>query len=411
MSLRFFIFLALFAAGCQSESSHEVTADARARQLFGLPAPYNPDLTLADKLTAMNGSQSIRRTIAWQIVQRIFVSTKFDGHEIPGWLTWYPSDEVARLFAILWHTLDSEQRASGNSILTKQLRYAAETNRDYLWTLPHWTRERFELWRNNFDSASRLGGAAGLARALYNETAAYHLLRQHHNLRTCRTTPDRCGIDEFPVGSVVVKASWKRLRSGVQLKAYDTSPDILAKHFIKGAWQPDYHYPSQMAQGLKLTLGDSDYLLTGLHIMSKETKDWVWITLWWSPSASAEFREQSSLPSSLQQHYRMCVTTSFKDSEAALDTEDTTSESLSAIYLASPGSEASWCSNPYIEEGDGNSRTNCIGCHQYAGTERRSEDILKLPWHGVKQTLDQFATDYVFGINSPPDNLALKFHQ
>jgi len=36
----------------------------------------------------------------------------------------------------------------------------------------------------------------------------------------------------------------------------------------------------------------------------------------------------------------------------------------------------SWCSNQYIERGAHNAQTNCIGCHQHAGTGLASEDVL-----------------------------------
>ncbi|NIS36800.1 MAG: hypothetical protein GWN73_40355, partial [Actinobacteria bacterium] len=39
----------------------------------------------------------------------------------------------------------------------------------------------------------------------------------------------------------------------------------------------------------------------------------------------------------------------------------------SALRAAAGG--PSWCSNPYIEHGRGNARTNCIGCHQHGGSE------------------------------------------
>jgi mono/diheme cytochrome c family protein len=44
--------------------------------------------------------------------------------------------------------------------------------------------------------------------------------------------------------------------------------------------------------------------------------------------------------------------------------------SLSAA-LAATGTEfgaPTWCSNPYVEKGKGNARTNCIGCHQHGGS-------------------------------------------
>jgi hypothetical protein len=82
-------------------------------------------------------------------------------------------------------------------------------------------------------------------------------------------------------------------------------------------------------------------------------------------------------------------------------------DALKAAY-AGKGAP-SWCSNQYIERGAHNAQTNCIGCHQHAGTELRSEAVLaderKFPSQGRSKTRQNFPTDYVFAISSPPEGL------
>jgi hypothetical protein len=80
------------------------------------------------------------------------------------------------------------------------------------------------------------------------------------------------------------------------------------------------------------------------------------ITLWWSPDPDTDFG--SDRPKTLAapwSSYKMCVVSDFGDPAA--------------------NDGLSHCSNPYFERGRGNTRTNCIGCHQHAG--RATDDKLK----------------------------------
>ena len=66
-----------------------------------------------------------------------------------------------------------------------------------------------------------------------------------------------------------------------------------------------------------------------------------------------------------------------------------------------------WCSNPYIERGAGNAATNCVGCHQHAGTRLVSEDILAdrdaFPDFSRPELRQSFPTDYVFSVRTGDD--------
>ena len=64
------------------------------------------------------------------------------------------------------------------------------------------------------------------------------------------------------------------------------------------------------------------------------------------------------------------------------------------------------CSNPYLERGAGNARTNCIGCHQHAGTSMLPENILKdFPSDGRTEVRRNFPADYLFAVGRE-DSLA-----
>ena len=103
------------------------------------------------------------------------------------------------------------------------------------------------------------------------------------------------------------------------------------------------------------------FRLAGLHIMTKELRKWLWMTMWWSPDADGDFgadRPADLDRRSVWRHYKMCVV-------SAHDERDPSQP---------PG--PTWCSNPYLERGAGNARTNCIGCHQHGGTVAQAREII-----------------------------------
>jgi hypothetical protein len=134
--------------------------------------------------------------------------------------------------------------------------------------------------------------------------------------------------------------------------AYSTSPAALDAAREQGLWL-DGQAVSEDRLGPESVFtittqpSGATFRLLALHIMTKDLGQWLWITLWWSPDPDSDFGADrpASLPAPWSQ-YKMCVVSDFTDA---------TEDGLSS------------CSNPYFERGRGNTRTNCIGCHQHAG--------------------------------------------
>ncbi len=187
---------------------------------------------------------------------------------------------------------------------------------------------------------------------------------------------------------MVVKATWSRVGFGFELPAFDTGADALARRVEGGAqalWEEkgdrtyaegDPDEPGADRIYTITTRKGSVYRLTGLHIMTKELRHWQWVTLWWSDDPDSDFGADrpatfDALPSPWR-NYKMCVVVDYAevdpDPVARFDDLPDLQAALAATGHA-PGSPT-WCSNPYIEHGAGNARTNCIGCHQHAGTRR-----------------------------------------
>ena len=65
----------------------------------------------------------------------------------------------------------------------------------------------------------------------------------------------------------------------------------------------------------------------------------------------------------------------------------------------------SWCSNAFIEKGDHNAGTNCIGCHQHAGDTtgltKIIDDEANYPSTGRTKVRQSFPADYSWAFATP----------
>jgi hypothetical protein len=218
-----------------------------------------------------------------------------------------------------------------------------------------------------------------------------------------------CLASPFPLDAAVIKADWRRAELGVMVPRHDTSAaGLRAMLADEGTWGPgdaDLDPGPDQIYTLTLPTG-ARYRLTGLHLMTKELDHWLWITLWWSGDPDRDFGADrpaaiAALPGPWR-HYKMAVTTAFRDAD--LDpsggaTDPSLAAALGAVY---PAGGASWASNPYIELGHGNGRTNCVGCHQHGGTTLDSATIIadpaRFPDHGRGQQRNNFPSDYSWAV-------------
>ncbi|MFK8000826.1 MAG: hypothetical protein AB8H86_14610 [Polyangiales bacterium] len=211
-----------------------------------------------------------------------------------------------------------------------------------------------------------------------------------------------CLIQEFPDGAVILKTEYRRVGFGFTVGAHDTSVTGVEAAFAEGeSWTEGQDADPGEDSIFTLALpSGARYRLVAMHAMVKDLDHWIWSTMWWSDSPQADFGEDR--PGALGapwDQYKMCATTWFEEEDT--DFTGVTEEIRAASTLR--GSE-SWCSNPFIESGVGAAATNCIGCHQHAGTGASSEEILGgalIPGArpGRLQERNNFPTDYVFSVD------------
>lgn len=220
-----------------------------------------------------------------------------------------------------------------------------------------------------------------------------------------------CLDGPFDLDAVVIKADWRRAQFDFKVPVHSTSASAL-EDIMSGdaSWEhPESEADPDAAHIHTVTTPNGNiYRMSGMHIMTKELDHWLWITLFWAPDPDEDFGADRppSLQGSIWKNYKMCVTTAFAEGDpdptGGFDADHPSlARALEAVYQGVGG--PTWCSNPYIELGPGNAATNCVGCHQHAGTPLTSELIISddtnYPAHGRTQLRNNFPTDYSWAIN------------
>ncbi len=214
-----------------------------------------------------------------------------------------------------------------------------------------------------------------------------------------------CLAQEMPRDSVLIKADWRRQLGSENLPIFDTSAARMRERLAaKADWaNGDGSANPDASKIYSLTLPNgNNFRLPGLHMMTKELDHWLWITLWWSPNPDTDFGADrpaavANLPGPWK-NYKMCVVSAYAegDPDPRGGFAGTLGDSLAAV-TGGPDTP-SWCSNPYLELGEKNAGTNCIGCHQHGGTALTPLEILEQSHHGSTRVRNNFFTDYLWAI-------------
>jgi hypothetical protein len=428
ITLTFLAHLFIVANGCGNEISR-TKAQPESRYAIGKGSAYPSNPLNESERSEMQRSVLAQRQLAWHIVEKVVQDVspaEGSNVQVPRFSTWYARNDFERWFQSTYAFLTPEQRRARVPLLPETIDQGESQLVDQVLTSPSWPRDRLNSWLAGLNSREKWLGTMGTARAIFSPAAAKHLIGSYKQINDCTprgkdqlTAP--CVNGDFPSDAVIVKAAWHRHGMNFPLSIFETSGTQMAQR-LSGAGD-SWDIPSQTTQtrpehpGLMITTGSgADYQLTGLHIMSKESKDWVWISLWWSETPDEDFGEDR--PASLAgvwSNYKMCVVTDFDDSALDHDELRTRYPSLALAIDAVKDNKdlnrRSWCSNPYLEKGANNQKTNCVGCHQYAGTSEDSNQIpssVVFPDFGRARVLSSFATDYLWSITADPENLREK---
>jgi hypothetical protein len=434
------------AAGCAAlndeSASSEDDVRPTERAMIGRAKPYPADKTLEDKKDALDASQKARREAAWTAIAKVLKPVNPAEREVkeklPAFRTWYQKDDLERVFARLYEQHGAENRKAKKPFTKAAIDAALDWNAT---DRGAWTEQQyFDRVKSVESSKAAAQGIGGNSRVSYSTGFIRHLLSQYGPMTKCARgeiadAPDAepksdtnfstCLDEEFPKDAALIKASWLRADFGLKVPVRPTDAAALADRLAEkkddGGWgkgdpaneaSPDESsiYTVKMSDG-------STFRMPALHLVTKELREWLWITIWWSPDPDSDFG--ADRPEAIVKlggpwkNYKMSVVTAYeeKDPDPRGGFEGSLGDALAATYQGV--GKPTWTSNQYIERGAHNAQTNCIGCHQHAGTSLTSESVLsdpaKFPEHGREKIRKNFPTDYIFAAMSAPESLAQSF--
>ena len=405
-------------SGCGGPHSTgaDVTAAPPARFVLGVAAPSLTTALSPDERARIAHSYLARRSLAWEIVSGITqkIPTAHGQTPVARWMTWYGRDDFQRMFASGFSSLPLEQRRLLADLTDEHARGSEQELAGQLLREPSWSAARRQAFLDSLKQENDWTGLVGLGRVMFSPETARHMMTSYQDLLACTEGESITCVREFPSDAVILKPVWVRSELGFGIPSFDTSASALALRLANGgrSWdEADHILPSIGGRALEQrTQAGGTFQLAGLHIMSKVSQDWLWITLWWSDDPHSDFGEDRPdvLAHTPWSNYKMCVVSEFDEKASDLDLVRARHPSLgAALAVTQDRSGLSWCSNPYLEKGDGNQRTNCIGCHQHAGDSSITpETVLNLDAHGRDRTRAAFPADYVWTLAFGPESVA-----
>jgi hypothetical protein len=434
-------------AGCAAISGDEDKSDndvqSADRAIIGKAKPYNPDRTLESKTDLLAKSQKARREAAWKSLAKVLVDANIAEDDVrvdnkrvklPAFRTWYQKDDFDRMFGRLYEAHGKDNRVARKPFTVAKIDEAFNWNAG---DRGSWSEEQYFTRVREADTQREGQGLGGNARVSYSGGLLRHVMKNYAQLSKCvrgevpndpNAAPlnpanfSTCFGEEFPKDAALIKASWLRADFNLTVPVRPTTPEALKERLAgtkdEGGWGKgvtETKPTDEQIYMVKMSDGGS-FWMPAMHLVTKELREWLWISMWWSPEPDTDFG--ADRPAEITRlggpwkNYKMCVVTAYEENDPDPTGGYPTGpgslgDALKAVHRGAGG--PSWCSNQYIERGSHNAQTNCIGCHQHAGTDLRSETVLadptKFPESSRTKLRKNFPADYIFAASSPPESL------
>ncbi len=348
-------FISLVSSGyislaCQESLPSKTSSTSFTQKHLG-EIPHELWPSLEPKLLSANWLE--QRHTAWNLQAWLFArKANAFGSNLPDWQKWYDVNELRLLFRDLYQGLGKDGRAARQA-------FSAEA-------MAQRFLRAFEL--KNEQQTPRL------THILLNETAARELIEHYADWEQCFRSQD-CQNLKFPKGAAFLKSAWRRSSQDYTIPAFPTDPSAFLAQLAAPEWQAEGSIRPDPQKIYRIsTESGVAFHLVGLHLMVKLSEDWFWTTLWLGQEASQDFAADAPQHNELP-YYRMCSIYGF---ESPLQASTAIADELAIAPVAKvlqSLSDAHWCSNPFLEHGANNHKTQCIGCHQWAGSFLSQADI------------------------------------
>lgn len=384
-------------------------ASREARALFGAAREIPASLREAFASSAFAHDLPFQRQSAWAVWTSLFtpVSTA-DGFSLDPWQSWYAVEDLGRIFRQLYESLSKVGRQQRQAFASETIASAIRWHDTEQFTSPQWDAGRWRDWLEQYRSPETERALGGLSKILMNRSALVYLLTNYRDLTQCWRRLEPCRIPALPEGSAFLKAAWRRSGDGFAIPFFQTAE--LEKQLAAGQWAESSEGPRADADTYHMqTLSGQTFHLVGMHFMLKLADHWAWSSLWLGPTPGQDLAadQPRDFP---YKDYRLCTLDSFEDDWRESDSTPWSpelrrwQESLRAANLPH------WCSNPYLELGSSNQKTNCVGCHQHAGLPWTNQEFKRRLQDDLPSLLDRQSeegpTDQVWSLISGPSPLA-----
>ena len=416
----------------------EPKTSREARSLMGAAEDFTPDLLAAIDESRLSRDWSYQQGLAWALWADANQIVKRERADFAKWQTWYSKEDLQGIFRAIYSALSKDQRAGRVALSDREINDGIRSHTVGQFLSPDWNRDVFERWFVKYDNDAKKLSIPGMNKVLMNHGALVFFLKNYAAIDRCAkamTLSEACEPLTVPPDVAFLKTAWRRGQTDFLVPYYQT--DDLFSQLAADEWQVKKREIPEDGTTYRIdTPSGQVFHLTAVHLTLKLTKSWFWTSIWLdekkngegavrldrfhppvaSQSATAAVALSSPWTSAaapgalapIWQNYRLCAVNGFD----GLAKTDSSVEFERTVAGAEANVGASWCSNPYLEGGAQNHKTNCIGCHQHAGSawsqdefnEHLLNDLASVTQKAVPDTVS--SSDFIWSLYNGPEPFA-----
>lgn len=408
-------FILMLSCGADQGTSR-LAASREARYLLQTPEKLSDRFWNGIKNPTMGEDFLLQRQVGWDFwAEMLRLLPGAPQRNFMVWQGWYSREDFQRIFRHLYQDLGPTGRRERRSFSSAAIRESLLWNDQRQFQHPDWDEQRFQEWFASFDTDEKKRSIPGMQKILFNQVVMDFLLLNYRSLEICQKQRQRQGQCEalaWPEKSVFLKTSWRRSEQGFLVDTFATDANALNQQWEKAQWTADGSYEPAPDDSFALRLPSGQkFHLTGLHASLRLEQTWYWTSLWLGQGAAGDLSsDQTETLGTLWKNYRLCSVDDWHEPLRDQIIDANWPEPLAGIARILVDKKIyNWCSNPYLEPGPNNHKTNCIGCHQYAGLNWTQQDFRKRLtddlWSLIHRSSQPGPADYVWSLFAGPEPL------